>query len=120
MKPSAKDLIRHNLRRLRLEKGYTQKQLAERIHKTVLTVANLENGRSLPNIANLKIMAEVLDASIMDFFLYSDAPQQATLDKTEREKMTFKIRNMLNELSDEDVSLVYRQIQALVNVRKGD
>ncbi len=117
MKQSSLDLVHHNLRRLRLERGYTQKQLAEEIQKTVLTVSNWENGRSLPSISQLEMIAQALDVSIQDFFLSDDS---RSLPQSEREIITFKIRRLLDELGDEDLSLVYRQIQALVTVRKGD
>ena len=117
MDTPAKDLIRHNIRRLRLNCGYTQKQLADLINKTVPTIANLEQGRSLPTINNLEAIAKALNVSFQDFFT---TETDNALNYTERQKIELNIRKILHQLSNEDLEVIYRQIKALVELRKRD
>ena len=52
------------LMRLRLAKGLTQEQLAERLHTKQESIARLESGSSLPSLATVKKVAEALDATL--------------------------------------------------------
>lgn len=54
------------LARLRKEKGMTQKELAERLFVSDKAVSKWERGLSLPDIALLQPMAEVLGASVTE------------------------------------------------------
>lgn len=52
------------LRRLRTEKGYTQQQLADRLHVERATVARWESGLRTPDIATVSLLAEALGVDI--------------------------------------------------------
>ena len=52
------------LMRLRLAKGLTQEQLAERLHTKQASIARLESGSSLPSLSTVKKVAEALDATL--------------------------------------------------------
>ena len=52
------------LMRLRLAKGLTQEQLAERLHTKQESIARLESGSSLPSLSTVKKVAEALDATL--------------------------------------------------------
>lgn len=54
------------LSRLRKEKGMTQKELAEKLYVSDKAVSKWERGLSLPDIALLQPMAEVLGASVTE------------------------------------------------------
>lgn len=48
----------------RTELGMTQAQLAERLHVTNKAISKWENGRGLPDIANVEGLADALDLSL--------------------------------------------------------
>ena len=49
---------------LRLSKGLTQQQLAERLHTKQASIARLESGSSLPSLSTVRRVAEALDAEV--------------------------------------------------------
>ena len=53
-----------DLIRLRLSKGWTQEELARRLHTKQSAVARLESAGSLPSLSTVKRVAEALDADI--------------------------------------------------------
>jgi transcriptional regulator with XRE-family HTH domain len=55
----ASDLIR-----LRLSKGLTQEELANRLHTRQSAIARLESAGSLPSLSTVKRVAEALDADL--------------------------------------------------------
>ncbi len=57
-------LIGRNIRRLRIQKGISAKDLAERIGMKKSTVSNYENARSVPRPETLKKIADVLGVSV--------------------------------------------------------
>lgn len=48
----------------RIEKGYTQKELADRLHTKQSVISRLESAKTTPSISFLKRLAEVLNASL--------------------------------------------------------
>ena len=55
------------LRRLRVEKGFTQQQLADQMNIDRTNITNWETGRRMPDVANVSRLAEALgvDASML-------------------------------------------------------
>ena len=51
--------------RLRLRRGLTQKQLADRLKTTQSVVSRLESGRAKPSLPTLKRLAEALDSRLV-------------------------------------------------------
>lgn len=76
-----KNIIADNIVLLRKEKGLTQAQLAEKLNYSDKAVSKWERGESLPDVAVLKSLAEILGVSV-DYLLESDH------QKTELEKAT--------------------------------
>ena len=50
----------------RTELGMTQAQLADRLHVTNKAISKWENGRGLPDIANVEGLADALDLSLQE------------------------------------------------------
>ena len=51
--------------RLRLQRGLTQKQLAERLKTTQSVVSRLESGRAKPSLATLRRLADALQSRVI-------------------------------------------------------
>ena len=50
--------------RARIEKGLTQKQLAEKLKTRQSVISRVENAKTVPSLSFLKRLAQVLDASL--------------------------------------------------------
>lgn len=59
-------MLADNIKTIRKNKGYSQEELAEKIHVTRQTVSKWENGQSAPDAELLKAMAEVLGVSVSE------------------------------------------------------
>lgn len=64
------------LRATRIEKGYTQEQLAKAIGVTKSTMAKYDRGELEPNVKNIKKIAQVLGVSV-DYLLGEDHAERA-------------------------------------------
>ena len=76
-------------KKLRKEKRYTQKQLAEKLNVSFQAVSKWETGDALPEITKLKALADtfnvtvdfLLDENKAEFLQQSDSPSVSVLDK---------------------------------------
>lgn len=59
--------IGENIKRIRTQKGLTQKELAKSIHVTPTTIQNYENSRRKPSVDTLDKIAKVLGVTINSF-----------------------------------------------------
>ena len=59
-------MLNDNIKTIRKNKGYTQEELATRLHVTRQTISKWEKGYSVPDASILTDMAEVLDVSVTD------------------------------------------------------
>ena len=64
------------LRRLRLDRGMTQAEVAEKLNVTRQTVSSYESGRTQPDVEMLKRLAEVYGVSVQEI-LSSEPPVKA-------------------------------------------
>ena len=55
----------------RLERGFTQKDLAEKLHTRQSVISRVENAKTVPSLSFLKRLAEVLNASLQVQFKFN-------------------------------------------------
>ena len=67
---------------LRREKGYTQKELAEKLYISDKAVSKWETGVSMPDVALLMPLAEVLGVSVTELLQCRKSPQDTPMDPT--------------------------------------
>ena len=65
------------LRKIRLKKGLSQQQLADRIHVDRSTLAGWETGRRLPDAAMIALLSKALGENIAELLRASEKPGQA-------------------------------------------
>lgn len=94
---SIKKKIGNNLKRLRLEKGLKQSELAEIVGVEDKTISRIEVGGNYPSMDLLVRLSEALGCELVDFVNFSD-----------------KIIESINELSKEDI----KAIEKFVNLIK--
>jgi len=68
--------MKNRLLALRVEKGWSQQELAEMVDVSRQTIISLENGRYNPSILLAFRLARLFNLRIEDIFLYSDEEQQ--------------------------------------------
>lgn len=56
--------IARALIKARLERGYTQKELAEKLQTRQSVISRVENAKTVPSLSFLKRLAEALDVSL--------------------------------------------------------
>ena len=68
------------LRKARLSAGYTQGELAFKLSVSRAAIAKWESDRGMPDVANLKALAETLDVSV-DYLLDDGSPIDLSVTK---------------------------------------
>ena len=83
--------IADKIKNARIQKGYTQEQVAEELLVTRQTISNWENGKSLPDIISIIKMSELYELSL-DEMMKGD---NALLKKVERDVGAVKAEKRL-------------------------
>ena len=91
-----KNIIADNIVLLRKEKGLTQAQLAEKLNYSDKAVSKWERGESLPDVAVLKSLAEILGVTV-DYLLESDH-QKTELEKATVSRKKFRRRAIITSM----------------------
>ena len=65
--------VKRNLKRLRISKGLTQDDLAEKLHVVRQTISSWETGKTTPDLETLATIAEVLSVDIKEL-IYGPMP----------------------------------------------
>lgn len=77
-------MLHENLKTLRREAGYTQEELAARLHVVRQTVSKWEKGLSVPDAELLSRLAEILDTDV-SVLLGGTVPEKAEADLLARQ-----------------------------------
>lgn len=83
--------IADKIKNARIQKGYTQEQVAENLLVSRQTISNWENGKSLPDIISIIKMSELYELSL-DEMMKGD---KALLKKVERDVEAVKAEKKL-------------------------
>lgn len=76
-------LIAEKIKNARIQKGYTQEQVAEKLLVSRQTVSNWENGKSLPDIISIIRMSDLYELSL-DELIKGDKALLKKMDKDVR------------------------------------
>ncbi|MGL4771967.1 MAG: helix-turn-helix domain-containing protein [Clostridium sp.] len=98
--------IGEKIRRMRIEKGLTQEELANRCELSKGFISQVENDLTSPSIATLVDILEILGTNLTDFF-----------SETQEEKITYTYEDMF-EKDNED--LKYNIMWLVPNAQKND
>jgi transcriptional regulator with XRE-family HTH domain len=105
--------IGDNLRKLRIQKGLSQKEVADLMGVATTQYGRIENGKTTPTIASLFKVSKALKVNIRTFIGPLEIVDQDIKDKTILEKA-----KMLEELNDEDRKAVFRIIDIAAKQKK--
>ncbi|MFZ9847360.1 MAG: helix-turn-helix domain-containing protein [Flavobacteriales bacterium] len=105
--------IGDNLRKLRIQKGLSQKEVADLMGVATTQYGRIENGKTTPTIASLFKVSKALKVNIRTFIGPLEIADQDIKDKTILEKA-----KMLEELGDEDRKAIFRIIELAAKQKK--
>lgn len=63
-----KEIIGQKIRQIRIERGFSQEKLSEKIDISPRHMCTIENGNSLPSLETFVKISQILDIDINDFF----------------------------------------------------
>ena len=89
-------MLNENIRTIRKNKGFTQEELAIRLHVTRQTISKWEKGASVPDAALLSDMAEIFEVSVSELLGENKAERQdqdAVIEQLARINEQMAIRN---------------------------
>ncbi|MCP1612145.1 transcriptional regulator with XRE-family HTH domain [Azospirillum lipoferum] len=116
MTDDLKRIVGLKIRAERLARGMTQEQLSEHINRTVETVSNLERGKAWPGLETLLQICSVLHVSFAQLF----DEEGAVLPSRRRVELIARMKVLLNKLTDNDLEIAVRQVEALASGRQRD
>lgn len=89
-------MLNETIRTLRKQKGFTQEELAIRLHVVRQTISKWENGTSVPDADALQKLAEVLEVSVQDLLggtIPAENNQNELIEQLARINEQMAIRN---------------------------
>ena len=95
------------IKELRSKNGITQYQLAELANIDPKHISHIETGRSFPKADLIEKLANALSVEYTEFF--------KTEHLQERKKKIEKINQILNNIQDKDLNILYKIITSYVN-----
>lgn len=61
-------MLNHNIKRIRKYKGITIQELSEKTAISISSLSMYENGKRIPSIKNIKLIAKGLDVDVNEFY----------------------------------------------------
>lgn len=107
--------MRSNTPAFRQRTGLTQRGLADRLGRQEVTISSIERGRNFPSEDTLVGLSEVLDVPLHAFFEVTDLKSR----DVKREEALGKVLAIVRSLSEGDLDLALRQLEAFTPEKRG-
>lgn len=101
-----KEIIGQKIRQIRIERGFSQEKLSEKIDISPRHMRTIENGNSLPSLETFVKISQILDIDINDFF---------NLDSKNNDKLRTEIYELLQTSTIPELNLIK---DLILSVRK--
>lgn len=101
-----KALLGKRIKELRVDKGFTQAQLAEKIGIDDKHLSNIERGKNMPNPNILESIAVLFGVEIKDLFEFKHLKNSDEVKK--------ELIDIINRLEDREIVLAYKYIRTFV------
>ncbi len=92
-----KEIIGQKIKQRRIEKGFSQEKLSEKIDISPRHMCTIENGNSFPSLETFVKIARILDIDINDFF---------NLTPTNNDKLRTEIYELIQTSSISELHLI--------------
>ncbi|MBO6087435.1 helix-turn-helix transcriptional regulator [bacterium] len=103
-----KEIIGKKIRQIRIEKGFSQEQLSEKIDISPRHMCTIENGNSFPSLETFVNICEILDIDINKFF---------NIKTVKTDKLRSEIYDLIQMSSPNELHLIKDIIIAVRNNR---
>ncbi|WP_061231659.1 helix-turn-helix domain-containing protein [Leptospira noguchii] len=104
-----------NIRSLRSKKGWSQTELAEKIGVHLTHINRIENGKYLPSLDTVVLLADALESSLD--ILVNGSTESSKDIRIEDQSFSEKIR-LLNSLNEEEKKAVTLFLDSLLSKKK--
>jgi len=101
-----KELIGKKIRQMRIEKGFSQEQLSEKIEISPRHMCTIENGNSFPSLETFVNISEILDIDINKFF---------DIETLKRDRLRSEINDLIQISTPNELRLIKDIIVAVRN-----
>ena len=92
-------VLSNNIKCLRLMRGYTQRELAEKLNKSVNAIANWERDVNSPDVDTLETICKILDVTPNQIYGWDKCKElEDFLEK--REMMSYEYNQLLIQRQD--------------------
>ena len=110
-------LTANRIRELRLNAGFTQKELAERMYKSESAVRMWELGKSEPDLLSVNALAQLFNTSV-DYLLGKDPEPQKEkpADEGELSENRRKLMNWARTVPEDKVEQTIRALEAILGI----
>ncbi len=88
-------IIAKNIYDLRIERGMTQLELAEKLHYSDKSISKWEKGDSLPEISTLVAVAEIFEVTL-DYLIKDHSQDEATAETKTLKNIKFQNRALIS------------------------
>lgn len=95
------------IKELRLKKGITQYELAEKCAIDPKHISHIETGRSFPKADLIEKLASALDVEYIEFFRIEHLK--------DRQFMLEKLHEIINNATDKELSLIFKLVLGISN-----
>lgn len=85
------------IKKLRIQLGKTQEQLAEYLNVSVSAVSQWESGKTVPDVSTLVVMADFFDVSLDELFGRTAADKEKRIKEYEKLSMEYSSRGELSK-----------------------
>lgn len=100
------------LRKLRMQRELTMRELGELVHISTSFVSDIEHGRGQPSLDTLTALAQVLEVPITELL-----EEEALLNREKETRAHHRIAEMISELSPEEEKDVLEYLE-FIHVRR--
>ena len=104
-----KEIIGKKIKQIRIEKGFSQEKLSEKIDISPRQMCTIENGNSYPSIETFVKISKILEIDINNFF---------NITPGKNNKLREEIYTLLQISSEKELYLIKDLIIAVYNNRK--
>lgn len=104
-----KEIIGKKIKQIRIEKGFSQEKLSEKIDISPRQMCTIENGNSYPSIETFVKISKILEIDINNFF---------NITPGNNNKLREEIYTLLQISSEKELYLIKDLIIAVYNNRK--
>lgn len=105
------------IKEFRKIRGLTQKQLAEKLGVTTITIQNYENNRREPNIETLKKIADALEVPMYDLITDNEIVEISRREIIQRDKIYSELRKLddiVIDAKEKEVEFYFKQLKSLM------